>query len=110
MEGDEKGISPGVGGQAILGGGTPSRVAYRGEKGVIIDSILEQLSDRHALVLRLRHLRGLAFAEIGEVMGISEDASKALYGRAAVRFRIVGGNAPGVADFTEVVGPEDEAP
>ena len=104
-EGDERILSRGTGQPHAEG--TPSRVAYQGEKGLIVDSILTQLSDRHARVLRLRHLRGLAFGEIGAKMEISEDAAKALYGRAALRFRAVAGRNPAISDFTEV---QDQTP
>ena len=75
--------------------------AYTDEKGRIVGTILGKLSRRHGKVLELRHMRGLTFAEIGAEMDITEDAAKALYGRAAVRFRSLAGRQPGVSDFTE---------
>lgn len=103
IDGDEKGVAADTPGAEVCG--TPSRIAYRGEKGSIVDELLDKLSDRHAAVLRLRHLKGMAFGEIGSHMEISEDAAKALYGRAAKRFKSIAGRHPGVSDFTEVMGP-----
>jgi RNA polymerase sigma-70 factor (subfamily 1) len=104
LDGDEHALAQGA--RLLPEPGTPSRHAYRGEKGVIVDALLDQLSERHGRVLRLRHLRGLSFGEIGREMEISEDAAKALYGRAALRFKGLAGRHPGVSDFTEVQGQD----
>ncbi len=58
-----------------------ARVAL-GEQARALEAALEQLSEPQREVIVLRRLEELSFAEVGERMGRSADASRMLYARA----------------------------
>ena len=65
---------------------TPSSEAIRSERVELFHSILSQLSDEHAEVIRLRNIEQLPFTQIGETMDRSEDAVAKLWQRAMLKF------------------------
>jgi len=74
--------------QKVIDAGTsPSQAAQKNASHQALDAALGQLSERHRTVVHLRVWDRLAFAEIGEHLGISEDAARMLYGRAIARLR-----------------------
>ncbi len=73
--------------EVIDGGSSPSQAAQRNASHQALDAALGQLPERHRTVVHLRIWDRLAFAEIGDHLGISEDAARMLYGRAIARLR-----------------------
>jgi len=68
-------------------GTSPSQAAQKNASHQALDAALGQLPERYRTVVHLRVWDRLAFAEIGEHLGISEDAARMLYGRAIARLR-----------------------
>ena len=64
---------------------SPSEVAQRRERGVIIADALAQLPDAYAEVVRLRNLEQLNWQETAVRMGRSAGAVRQLWGRAVQR-------------------------
>ncbi len=74
--------------QKVIDAGTsPSQAAQKNASRQALDAALGQLSERHRTVVHLRVWDQLAFTEIGDHLGISEDAARMLYGRAVARLR-----------------------
>ncbi len=74
--------------QKVIDAGTsPSQAAQKNASRQALDAAIGQLSERHRAVVRLRVWDQLAFTEIGDHLGISEDAARMLYGRAIARLR-----------------------
>lgn len=67
----------------------PERVAVSQETGAMVQRVLGRMSHRHRMALILREYEGLSCEEIGEVMGLSRSAVKALLFRAREEFRQV---------------------
>jgi RNA polymerase sigma-70 factor (ECF subfamily) len=65
---------------------TPSSEAMQSERVELFHSILAQLSDEHAEVIRLRNIDQLPFKQIAEAMDRSEDAVAKLWQRAMLKF------------------------
>ncbi len=65
---------------------TPSSQAMAQERIDRFHIVLEQLSEDHAQVIRLRNIERLSFKEIGEKMDRSEDAVSKLWYRAILNF------------------------
>ena len=61
---------------------SPSQVAQRRERGVIIADALAQLPEDYAEVIRLRNLEQLDWEQTGERMGRTAGAVRQLWGRA----------------------------
>ena len=61
---------------------TPKSAALAREERQQLQHAMEQLSDNHRDVLRLRNWELLPFGEIGKQMGRSEDAARKLWSRA----------------------------
>jgi RNA polymerase sigma-70 factor (ECF subfamily) len=68
-------------------GPTPSKVATRRERTVLLADALGRLPDDYRDVIVLRHLEELPFAEVARRMGRSEDAVQKLWVRALARLR-----------------------
>jgi RNA polymerase sigma-70 factor (ECF subfamily) len=68
-------------------GSTPSQRAVRREQAVLLADALERLPPDWREVIVLRHLEGLAFAEVARRMGRSLDVVKKLWPRALARLR-----------------------
>ena len=84
--------------QKVIDTGTsPSQAAQRNASHQALDAALGQLSERHRTVVHLRVWDQWSFAEIGDHLGISEDAARMLYGRAITRLResVKPGHDPG---------------
>ena len=74
--------------QKVIDTGTsPSQAAQGNASHQALDAALGQLSERHRTVVHLRVWDQWPFAEIGDHLGISEDAARMLYGRAITRLR-----------------------
>lgn len=58
-----------------------------GERREIVSAAVSGLTERHALVVRLRYVLGLTFAEIAGEMGVSEPAVHSMHARALARLR-----------------------
>ena len=71
----------------VAGFETPSVVAQRRERAVILADVMNDLSDDHREVLLLRNIRGLKFREVAEQMKRTEAATKMLWIRAIKRLR-----------------------
>lgn len=65
---------------------TPSSAAMQAERKAKFHEALDQLSDEHAQVIRLRNIERMAFKEIGDIMGRSENAVSKLWYRAILQF------------------------
>lgn len=65
---------------------TPSSDAMQAERKQKFHETLEMLSDEHAEVIRLRNIERLAFKEIGDKMGRTENAVSKLWYRAILQF------------------------
>ncbi|MCA8953935.1 MAG: sigma-70 family RNA polymerase sigma factor [Planctomycetes bacterium] len=79
---------------AALGGAysrvsTPSARALVAEEVERLEAAIEQLPEEQREVITLAHLAGLSRAEIGERMGRSEEAVRALLHRAMARLMIL---------------------
>jgi RNA polymerase sigma-70 factor (ECF subfamily) len=68
---------------------TPSQRAARREQAVLLADTLERLPKDHREVVILRHLEGLAFAEVAQRMERSVDSVKKLWARALAQLRDV---------------------
>ncbi len=64
---------------------TPSRVAMAKEETERIERAVDRLPDDYREIITLSRVVGLSHAEIGEILGRSEDASKHLLARALAR-------------------------
>ena len=65
---------------------TPSSAAMHEERRAKFHETLDQLSEEHAQVIRLRNIERLPFKEIGEIMDRSENAVSKLWYRAILQF------------------------
>ena len=76
--------------ESILAGreDSPSGVAVKKERAVVLADQLAELPDDYRNVLVLRHLEGLPFKEIAEQMDRSEGAVRMLWLRAIDRLRL----------------------
>jgi RNA polymerase sigma-70 factor, ECF subfamily len=80
----------GLGPEAEVRAGTttsPSQAAQKNSSREELDKALAMLPERQRMVVHLRLWDQLSFARIGDRLGISEDASRMLYGRAIARLR-----------------------
>jgi len=66
---------------------TASSVMRRDETDVELIDAIAKLPKRRQRILELRHYEGLAYAEIGTEMGLSELAARKLYSRTIVELR-----------------------
>jgi RNA polymerase sigma-70 factor (ECF subfamily) len=66
---------------------SPSKAAQKNDSRAVLDAALAVLSERHRAVIYLRVWDQLSFAQIGEMLLISEDAARMLYGRALANLR-----------------------
>ncbi len=77
---------------------TPSREAMRHEGAILVADAVSRLPDAYREVIVLRHLQDLAFADIAQRMGRSEESVKKLWVRALAALRRTfgeSGNEPG---------------
>lgn len=56
--------------------GNPENVFVRNERQAEIISLINRLNDKQRIPLILRYIRNFSYAEIGEILGISEEAAK----------------------------------
>lgn len=56
--------------------GDPEDVYVRNENRSELISIINSLNDRHKIPLVLKYIKDFSYAEIGEILGISEEAAK----------------------------------
>ena len=75
-------------------GASPSQEAARRELGVLLADAIQALPADYAEVIVLRHLEGLAFAEVAARMGRSVDSVEKLWVRALARLRRRLGDQP----------------
>jgi RNA polymerase sigma-70 factor (ECF subfamily) len=68
-------------------GSTPSKLAARRERSVLLADALGRLPEDYREVIVLRHLEELPFAEVAKRMGRSEDAVQKLWVRSLARLR-----------------------
>lgn len=68
---------------------SPSGRALRAEEIARLEAAIDQLPDEQREVVTLAHLAGLSRAEIGEQMGKTEEAVRALLHRAKARLAIL---------------------
>jgi RNA polymerase sigma-70 factor (ECF subfamily) len=73
--------------QLAAPGTSPSEIAVRREQAVLFADALGRLADDYREVIVLRHLEGLAFAEVSARMGRSVDSVEKLWLRALARLR-----------------------
>jgi RNA polymerase sigma-70 factor (ECF subfamily) len=66
---------------------TPSVVAERKERAVILADLMSELTPDHRQVLVLRYIKGLRFDEVAKKMNRSVSAAKMLWTRALTRLR-----------------------
>lgn len=66
-------------------GGTPSSIARHGEDETRLREAVTQLPDDWRIVIELRSLEGLPFAEVAKKMGRKPEAARKLWGRAIQR-------------------------
>jgi len=66
---------------------SPSQVAVRNERALLLADALARLPEDHREVLVLRHLEGLAFLEVAERLGRSAGAVRVLWTRALKKLR-----------------------
>jgi DNA-directed RNA polymerase specialized sigma24 family protein len=66
-------------------GGSPSGEAARRELAARLEAGLARLKTDDRLVIELRTVQGLSWAEVGRRMERTEEASRALWGRACAR-------------------------
>jgi RNA polymerase sigma-70 factor (ECF subfamily) len=74
-------------GQIASPGTSPSEVASRRERAVLLADALSQLPDDYREVIVLRHLEALAFADVAQRMERSVDSVEKLWLRALARLR-----------------------
>jgi RNA polymerase sigma-70 factor (ECF subfamily) len=74
-------------GALVAKGSSPSQRAVRREQAVLLADALQRLPPDCREVIVLRHLEGLAFAEVARRMGRSLDVVKKLWPRALARLR-----------------------
>jgi RNA polymerase sigma-70 factor, ECF subfamily len=67
---------------------SPSQAAQRNERACALADALTRLPEDYRRVLVLRHLDGLAFAEVAERMGRTEGAARVLWTRALKALRV----------------------
>ncbi|GIW93438.1 MAG: RNA polymerase sigma factor [Pirellulaceae bacterium] len=86
--------SPGNGNSASLdemavakSGFMPARQLDKAERAEFVRAAINQLSDRQRMALMLCKFEGLSYAEIGQIMGLSEKAVKSLLARARQNLR-----------------------
>src|SRR5262249_22490509 len=73
------------GGQEVAGGGPPpGQVRYLSERelGARVDAALQALPKRQRLAITLFHYEGMSQIEVGDVLGISDEAVESLLARA----------------------------
>jgi RNA polymerase sigma-70 factor (ECF subfamily) len=68
-------------------GTSPSEAVARRELGELMRQALGGLKDAYREVLWMRHSEQLSFAEIGQVLGVTENAATVRYTRALGRLR-----------------------
>lgn len=61
---------------------TPSRLLHGRERDEQLETAIAQLSDRHREAVELRHRDNLSFVEMGDRLGLTEDAARKLWARA----------------------------
>ena len=66
---------------------SPSAAVQKADTAAALEAALAQLPDHHRAAIQLRVWNRLSFRQVGERLGISEDAARMLYGRAIVRLR-----------------------
>jgi RNA polymerase sigma-70 factor, ECF subfamily len=66
---------------------SPSQAAQRNERAYILAGALNRLPDDYRQVLVLRHIDGLAFAEVGQRLDRTEGAVRVLWTRALKKLR-----------------------
>jgi RNA polymerase sigma-70 factor (ECF subfamily) len=71
----------------LLAGSTPSQELMRRERSVILANGLARLPDDQRDAVVLRHLEGLAFADVAARMGQTVDSVKKLWARGLARLR-----------------------
>jgi RNA polymerase sigma-70 factor (ECF subfamily) len=67
---------------------SPSQAAQRNERACALADALTRLPDDYRRILVLRHLDGLAFAEVAGRMGRTEGAARVLWTRALKALRV----------------------
>jgi RNA polymerase sigma-70 factor (ECF subfamily) len=82
----------------VASGTSPSRRLIRAELRDRVQDALARLAERDREVLVLRHLEGLATADVAAVLGISAGAVMTRHTRALVRLRAL------LGDESEEVG------
>lgn len=71
---------------------TPSSFVARREAKELLGNAMSQLSKRHHDVVRLRFFESMSFSDIGEQMGISEEAAQMLSNRALRKLKALLGD------------------
>ena len=66
---------------------SPSQAAQKKAAHEALEAALEGLSQRHRSVIHLRIWDQYSFAQVGEKLGVSEDAARMLFGRALANLR-----------------------
>ncbi len=66
---------------------TPQTHAVRREEEKLLDLALQQISEEHNAVIRMRNLEHLSFTEIGERLNRSDDAAQKLWTRAIEKLK-----------------------
>jgi RNA polymerase sigma-70 factor (ECF subfamily) len=66
---------------------TPSQRASRREQAVLLADALAKLPDDYREVIVLRHLQGMGFAEVAQLMGRSENSVQKLWVRSLASLR-----------------------
>lgn len=66
----------------------PSQVAHRRERQELVRVALELLDEEDRDIIRLRQFGGKSFAEVSEVLGVSEDAARMRFNRALPRLAV----------------------
>jgi RNA polymerase sigma-70 factor, ECF subfamily len=79
--------SGGAAGTAPASATSPSQAAQKKDAREALDAAISGLAERHRTVIRLRIWEQLSFGQIGERLGVSEDAARMLYGRALAKLR-----------------------
>ena len=73
---------------------TPSQLAMKHERGVVLAGALDQLPDHYRQVIVLRHLKSYRFEEVAQEMKQSVDSVKSIWRRAIGRLRDLIGDEP----------------
>jgi RNA polymerase sigma-70 factor, ECF subfamily len=66
---------------------SPSQTVQKQSSREALDAALAGLPDHYRAVVRLRIWDELSFIQIGESLGVSEDAARMIYGRALAKLR-----------------------